>query len=83
MGQIFKIFAAGIIKGGIFIKKISKIFEAILQALIYFVIVIFIVSFFYLIVKCIAFFVGKLIANIIISILAFVFVVWCIYQNNK
>lgn len=64
-------------------KKISKIFEAILQALIYFVIVMFIVGFYYLIVHCITFFVGKLMANIIISILAFVFVVWCIYQNNK
>ena len=64
-------------------KKISKIFEAILQALIYFVIVIFITGIYLFLVHCIGLLIGKTIATILLAILTFVFVTWCIYQNNK
>ena len=64
-------------------KKISKIFEAILQALIYFVIVIFITGIYLFLVHCIGLLIGKTIATILLAILAFIFVTWCIYQNDK
>ena len=64
-------------------RKISKIFEAILQALIYFVIVIFITGIYLFLVHCIGLLIGKTIAVILFAILTFIFVTWCIYQNNK
>ena len=64
-------------------KKISKIFEAILQALIYFVIVIFITGIYLFLIHCIGLLVGETISTILFAILTFIFVTWCIYQNNK
>ena len=64
-------------------KKISKIFEAILQALIYFVIMVFIVGIYLFLVHCIGLLVGETISTILFAILTFIFVTWCIYQNNK